>query len=596
MLQRVRITDHRQQCARARRAAGGPCLAVRLLAGGLLAGALVGGAGPAWAAPAEPAEPAAGAAGVVVVPLSLPVDPAAAARDAAAEAAPQLDTALAPAPAADPQAARVADAAALYDVAVPVADQSDSARRQGGRAALGIVLMRLTGLGDLPPSEALALAQRDPERLFARFGYQSGQPAESLSGVERPDADPAAPRLMLRVTFSPPALFQLIREARLPIWPSARPRMRIWLFVDAGGAQYNLGERVQEPALAAAIERAAQWGLPTWFDPTPALTEASPAIDAEPPQSADAGFRASQSIALRPALAPGGPVRPVIGVWSASRDDLAALSTTSGSGFDAVLRLRGPAQTSMPADTAGGVPVGGPMPEPTSLPVSTTTGIALVSETGSVMGAGAGVPATVPLARVDAAAASTAVPPAAPVLLTHDAATIWQGTLDIYDPAPPTAAIAAADLPDSVDNTASDTPAQALATAYRAAAAPIDLGAGPATALATAAVDRLVAHLLTRFQVAPGTQGTLSVQVAGIRSVADYAEVLRRLAAVEVIDDVRVAGAAGNRVEFRITTGALVAQLAAVLGTDGRLRPPETPDQVPEAGPVPDLALEWQGG
>ena len=131
------------------------------------------------------------------------------------------------------------------------------------------------------------------------------------------------------------------------------------------------------------------------------------------------------------------------------------------------------------------------------------------------------------------------------------------------------------------------------------------VGSRLAAALASAAVDRLVAHLLPRFQVAPGTEGMLSLQVTGIRSVADYASVLRRLAAVEVIDDVRVAGAAGDRIDFRVTTGAQVTQLAAVLGTDGRLRPLEPAAGVASGGaampaeapaPTPDLVLEWQGG
>jgi hypothetical protein len=89
--------------------------------------------------------------------------------------------------------------------------------------------------------------------------------------------------------------------------------------------------------------------------------------------------------------------------------------------------------------------------------------------------------------------------------------------------------------------------------------------------LAAAVVDGLVDHLLARYQVQAGSSQVLTVAVDGIRDARAYAQVLGLFGDVEVIDDVAVVGAAGDRIRFALTTIAALEQVVTLVTADGRL-------------------------
>lgn len=412
------------------------------------------------------------------------------------------------------------DPTLLYQVDVPVRDQSNGARREAGREALGIVLKRLTGLSAPLALPAVAVAGRDPESFFARFGYQTGAEAGTQA---------------LRVQFSPPALFELIRSARLPVWPSARPVVRAWVLRD-GRTQAEVSDAARDSQLfAALVERSRHWGLPL----EPVSPDAAPADVPSTPWE-------PVSLSLRPAGAE--PVLPqaVAGIWDLPPDELRALflepSDGAASEFVAVIRLSAPAQE--PTVTAVAPPGDGAAPVNAATPV--------VAEPGAA-------PA------VPAAAAAAPVEEIAPIEPSS-----WRAELLLYAPAAPPVV-----------------PARGV------------FEAATPDALADILVDQIVFHQLARFQVAAGAANAQRVTVLGVRNARDLGAVLARLEGVEVVDDVRLTEAVGERLEFLIQTSAPRDQLKALLTTDGRFASEDEPDPSSAEGAAlssnSGLRLRWTG-
>lgn len=143
-----------------------------------------------------------------------------------------------------------ADAAApvpwLYDVAVPVADQSTLARVDAAGQALAELLSRLTGLASVPRNETVQRALAAPDLYYNQYGYQR-------------DAEGA---LTLEVQFVPRAVLDLIRAAGLPVWGANRPTVVAWIVLDDGTERRILGADSDHPAVVALRERARRRGVP----------------------------------------------------------------------------------------------------------------------------------------------------------------------------------------------------------------------------------------------------------------------------------------------------------------------------------------------
>jgi hypothetical protein len=135
----------------------------------------------------------------------------------------------------------------LYDVDVPVADQSANERARGARDALVILLTRLTGDREPARREAVAQALRAPERYFMGYEYRS---------------DPRRqPPLLLGVKFSSAAVRELISAAGLPTWSRSRPTVLVWLATDADGERRVVGSMDGSPIALALIDAARRRGL-----------------------------------------------------------------------------------------------------------------------------------------------------------------------------------------------------------------------------------------------------------------------------------------------------------------------------------------------
>lgn len=98
----------------------------------------------------------------------------------------------------------------LYDVEFNVTSQAASERAVALREGLEVVLLRVTGLGELPASPELTEAFARVNAYQLQFRYEERDAPESK---------------WLIVNYDANAIHELIRNARLPVWSAQRPHV-----------------------------------------------------------------------------------------------------------------------------------------------------------------------------------------------------------------------------------------------------------------------------------------------------------------------------------------------------------------------------------
>lgn len=140
----------------------------------------------------------------------------------------------------------------LYEVAVPVEDQSSAARLDAAGRALAEVLTRVTGLSSVPRNETVRRALAAPDLYYNQFRF------ERAEDEDRAEDD----GMRLRLQFAQRAVLDLVRDARLPIWRSSRPQVMVWAVVEEDGERRILDTDSDHAALAGLKARARQRGVP----------------------------------------------------------------------------------------------------------------------------------------------------------------------------------------------------------------------------------------------------------------------------------------------------------------------------------------------
>lgn len=141
----------------------------------------------------------------------------------------------------------------LYTSEVPVASQQADERARATSEALRQVLLKITGLNQLPDDTELAAQLDNPDRFLQGVAYAHRPP---LSEQE-------SRRQYLQASFSVASVDRLIRDSGLPVWPANRPQMMVWMVTDDSeqGRRHLLPE--QYPAQQRLLrEAAAKVGLP----------------------------------------------------------------------------------------------------------------------------------------------------------------------------------------------------------------------------------------------------------------------------------------------------------------------------------------------
>jgi hypothetical protein len=152
----------------------------------------------------------------------------------------------------------------LYEVAVPVADQSEAERRRAGAEGLKQLLTRLTGLAYVPrtPEVVEALGQADGyynEFRFARV--EVDRASGDGAGLDEPGRSPER-TLELVIQFDPEPVQALIRAADLPIWRAQRERVLVWAVVADESGRRILGAASDSALVDGLNARARDRGLP----------------------------------------------------------------------------------------------------------------------------------------------------------------------------------------------------------------------------------------------------------------------------------------------------------------------------------------------
>ncbi|MGE0624710.1 MAG: DUF2066 domain-containing protein [Pseudomonadales bacterium] len=140
----------------------------------------------------------------------------------------------------------------LYEVSVPVTNQSDGERRRGSSEALVVLLSRLTGLAHVPRTPEVGQALAAPDGYYNEFHFAVDD--EAVAAGEN--------GLRLVVQFDPDPVLNLIRSADLPIWRASRERVLVWAVVQDDTGRSIVGTTSDVPLVKGLKEEARVRGLP----------------------------------------------------------------------------------------------------------------------------------------------------------------------------------------------------------------------------------------------------------------------------------------------------------------------------------------------
>lgn len=152
-------------------------------------------------------------------------------------------------------AIQAADLDWLYDVEFSVSDQSEQERLVALRDGLETVLIRITGLRELPDSPRIDEAFDDLNAYQLQFRYEEDAASEHNDN-----------RTRLIINYDENAIQVLIREAELPVWSSQRPRVLFLISIVDGEHRTVLNEAerhaVQDVIRATASRRGVAYSQP----------------------------------------------------------------------------------------------------------------------------------------------------------------------------------------------------------------------------------------------------------------------------------------------------------------------------------------------
>lgn len=154
-----------------------------------------------------------------------------------------------------PMAASAAVVERLYDATVPVVDQSVPVRQQAMAAALGEVLIRVTGQRAAPELPAFSDLLAAAPAMVQQFRYEFQERVDEVTG--RPQRE-----LQLSVRFDPRAVQRAAIERGVPVWGSERPATLVWIAWDDGQSRGVMDEAAPPEIEAALVRAAMRRGLP----------------------------------------------------------------------------------------------------------------------------------------------------------------------------------------------------------------------------------------------------------------------------------------------------------------------------------------------
>ena len=143
----------------------------------------------------------------------------------------------------------------LYDVEFSVSDQSEQERVVALREGLETVMIRITGLRELPDSPLIDEAFDDLNAYQLQFRYE-----------QEPFSDNGDTGMRLIINYDENAVRALIRDAELPVWSSQRPRVLFLISIVDGQRRSVLNAAdsnwLQDAIRVAAFRRGVAFSQP----------------------------------------------------------------------------------------------------------------------------------------------------------------------------------------------------------------------------------------------------------------------------------------------------------------------------------------------
>jgi len=144
-----------------------------------------------------------------------------------------------------------AQALDLYEGEAPVSGQGEGERNAALPAAMGQMLVRLTGDPDIGFDPSVRQLLSDAPRMLQRFRYR--QQTEVRDGLPQS-------RSYLVARFDPAQVDTALAASGVAVWLPPRPQPLVWLAIDDGSGPRLLGA-AQSGVVVALSQRAAQRGL-----------------------------------------------------------------------------------------------------------------------------------------------------------------------------------------------------------------------------------------------------------------------------------------------------------------------------------------------
>lgn len=145
----------------------------------------------------------------------------------------------------------------LYEVEMPVVDQSRETRELMFERAFQQVLMRVSGTSTILGQAAIETAFKKVSTYILQFRYRE-LPADFI----QPEQGGQVFNNILWVNFDERAIKSLLRENNLPVWGKRRPATLVWLAVRDGPSRYVLRDRDESPFKSEVMNAAKTRGLP----------------------------------------------------------------------------------------------------------------------------------------------------------------------------------------------------------------------------------------------------------------------------------------------------------------------------------------------
>ncbi len=117
----------------------------------------------------------------------------------------------------------------IYRAQALVKSQAEAERNAAARATFGELMVRVSGQRNALDNAVVRAAMPKAQNYLFGFSYKSS--SERLQEGTR-----SFTALALQLDYEPQAIAQLLRDARLPLWPAQRPTLLVWLvFKDQRG-------------------------------------------------------------------------------------------------------------------------------------------------------------------------------------------------------------------------------------------------------------------------------------------------------------------------------------------------------------------------